>query len=391
MATRLTEISVRKALPPETGQVEYWDATIPGFGLRVSTAGTKSWVLLYRHAGRPRRLTLGRYPTLGLPEARAAAREALRMLEHGRDPATVKAEQARRDQQDTFDAVVGQFIEKYAKPKNRSWAETDRLLRRELASQWGRRPIGSITRRDLNEALDAIVERGSPVVANRTLAAARKLFAWAVEREIIRVSPAAGLQAPARVESRDRVLADVELLVLWRCWESWPFGPLFRLLLLTGQREGEVARMRWSDLDLGGQALWVLPRETTKAGRQHVVPLPDPVRDLLRDLPRVDGSKLVFPSQWGGDRPVSGFSKAKARTDKLSGVTDWRLHDLRRTAASGMAKLGVAPHVIEKILNHSTGTISGVAAIYNRHAYLDEMRHALVLWADHVLGLTRAQ
>ena len=387
---KLTELAVAKLRPPAAGRIEVWDASLPAFGLRVTDRGTKSFVLMYRIDGRLRRLTLGRYPAVGLVAAREAAREALRQVDLGRDPADAPPAVGQR-RAETLTAVVDQFIERHAR-KTRSWREVKRVFDADLLPQLGRRPIDAITRRDIIEALDRVVDRGSPYMANRLLAHTRKLFNWCLERGIVETSPVANLKAPGRETARDRTLSAGELAAVWRSWErlGWPFGPLFQLLLLTAQRENEVAAMRWCDVDLE-RALWTLPRQATKADRLHEVPLSRPALALLASLPRVGEAGYVFPSRNRGDRPVSGFSKAKARCDRLSGVAGWRLHDLRRTAASGMARQGVAPHVIEKVLNHSTGAISGVAAVYNRHGYEPEKRQALDIWAGHLDELLRVE
>jgi integrase len=191
----------------------------------------------------------------------------------------------------------------------------------------------------------------------------------------------ASIKAPARESSRDRVLSEEEIGRIWSACEGmgWPFGPLIQLLLVTGQREDEVAGMRWSDIDLKS-CVWTLPREMSKSDRLNQVPLPLLALQILEALPRT--GELVFSTT--GTTPVSGFSKAKKRCDRLSGVESWRFHDLRRTVASGMAKLKVEPWVVEKVLNHQTGQLSGVAGVYNRWGYLDEKREALERWATHL-------
>jgi integrase len=176
------------------------------------------------------------------------------------------------------------------------------------------------------------------------------------------------------------VLTDAEIAALWPATDQlgYPFGQLVRLLLITAQRRDEVAHMRWSDLDLDNR-VWTIPRERTKSDRLQQVPLSSLAMEVLAETPRL--GDYVLSSGVRGDKPVSGFSVAKKRLDAISGLAEWRLHDLRRTAASGMAKLNVPPHIIEKVLNHSTGTVSGVAAVYNRYGYLDEKRDALEAWS----------
>ena len=382
----LTDIAVKNVALPMRGQIEIWDARVRGFGLRVSHAGTRAFVLVYRFNGRPRRLTLGRYPTLSLSEARGLANAALRTIALGTDPGAEKVKARHTPSIEQFEAFVTYFIDTYARPKNRSADETAKLLRREFVRAWGNRPIAEISRQDVSGVLDRIMHAGKHTTANRALAAIRKLFNWAVERGFIEKSPCAGIRAPARSVKRDRVLADTELAAIWKATTlmGYPFGTLVQLLILTGQRREEVVGMSWREIDLE-HALWSIGAERTKAARAHEVPLPPLAIKILRTLPHL-GTDLVVPGRFNTS-PVSGFSKWKADLDKLSGVNAWRLHDLRRTVATGMARFGTAPHVVERILNHTSGTFGGVAGVYNRFGYLPEMRAALDRWAEHVATL----
>lgn len=383
--TKLTARSVENAEAPSKGRIELWDTLVRGLGLRITDKGAKSWVVMYRVDGRLRRYTLGSYPKMGLSVARDQGREALNAVSRGRDPADekIKARRAPRNGPDTVDRIVDQFVERYAKPKNRSWQETERILQRYVVPAWGKLPVTEITRRDVIALLDPIVER-APYMANRVHACIRRLFNWCLERDLITASPVTNVKPPGVETSRDRILTNDEVRTLWATWGKmgWPFGPAFKLLLVTGQRREEVARMRWEDIDLEN-ALWTLPREQTKSDRLHEVPLAQLAIEILDAVPRT--SDYVFTTT--GTTPISGFSKAKIRSDNLSGVTGWRIHDLRRTFASGMARIGVAPHVVEKVLNHASGQISGVAAIYNRHGYSDEKRGALEAWSKNVQTL----
>jgi integrase len=375
---KLTELAVARMKPPKTGRVDVWDVTLPAFGLRVSATGRKTWIAAIRKPGstHPTRLTVGRWPDLALADARTRAREMMA------DPSGV-AEEQRRSKTTTVGEAIEQFIERYQRPRNRAWREVQRTLERELAN-WRHRPIVEITRRDVIEALDRTADR-APYLANRLLAHLRKLCNWCLERGILEASPVANVKAPTREVSRDRVLNDDELARVWQATEvlGWPFGPLVRLLITTAARRDEVAHMAWPDLDLDLN-LWILPRELTKADRVHEVPLNALSLEVIEALPRI-GDGLVFPAgRTGNGNPVSGFSKAKSRLDQLSGVTDWRLHDLRRSAASGMAKLGHPPHVVAAILNHSPGSTQGITAVYNRHRYGEEKRLALEAWGHEV-------
>jgi integrase len=375
---------------PAKGRVEHWDVTTPGFGLRITEKGVKTWTVMYRSRGQLRRVTLGHYPDMPLKDARDRAREMLRAVDDGADPAAAKTEERRRDAH-LFQAIVGEFVERHAKPNNRGWARQDSDLRREFLPHWNNRPIGTIGRRDILDLLDKIADRTSPRRANRYLALLKKLFAWCVERGYLEVSPAASIKPPGKEVSRDRVLSDDELRLVWQCSEKagWPFGDLFKLLLVTAQRLGEVSAMRWQNVDLA-KGVWTIPADVAKNGVANDVPLSPLSLAILTGAPRLNGEEHVFPATNGSGRAVSGFSKAKARLDKAieaangGVIAPWRLHDLRRSAASGMAQLSIAPHVIEKVLNHISGSLAGVAGVYNRFGYGPEKRHALDAWAAHV-------
>jgi integrase len=398
----LTAAAVERIKPPATGQAEHFDAGFPGLALRISHGGARSWIYLYRVHGKQRRLTLGRYPALPLAEAREAWRTARAAIERGEDPAGAKAE-AKRREPDTVRSVAEQFIIKYAQPRNRTADEVGRMFELHLYPTLGSVRIETVTRRDLLDLLDTIEAKASGARANRVLANIRRMFSWAVERGIIEASPAANVRAPGQEKARDRVLTDEEVTAFLRACEGMgePFGPLFRLLLLTGQRREEVAAMPWAELDLGA-AIWRLPGERTKNKRASDVPLAEQSVTLLQGLMR--RSPLVFPAGFtrgdhAGPRPVSGFGRAKDRLDTLmlaelrktdpeATLPDWRLHDLRRTAASGMARLGVAVHVVEKLLNHVSGTFAGVVGVYQRHDFMAEKRAAAQTWANYLDSLS---
>ncbi|MBA2410548.1 MAG: integrase arm-type DNA-binding domain-containing protein [Gammaproteobacteria bacterium] len=347
--TRLTDAAVQRLKATQSGRLEYFDAGLPAFGVRVSQTGRKSWILFYRYRGKQRRLTLGTYPNKSLADAREAAHQAQKKIEQGIDPGDEKAalRAAERARQNDFKAVATEFIEKYAKRHTRSWKETDYTLRKEVIPAWGDLNIRKITRADVLDLGDGIIERGKPYMANRTHAAIRKLFNWAVERGIVDASPVAGVKPPGKEHSRDRTLTDDEIKAIWDAAETlgYPFGAMYRMLMLTGQRLNEVASMQWQHVR---GDVWRIP--TTKNDEPHEVPLALAAMNVLNGLPKVAGP-YVF-STTAGQKPVSGFSRAKADMDRMSGVTGWRNHDLRRTLSTNMARLGIPPHVTEKVLNH---------------------------------------
>jgi integrase len=404
MPTRkLTDLFVERVKPPPHGRIEYFDAAFPGLALRITDNGGKSWCAFYRFKGRLRRFTIGRYPAIKPAQARREAAAALERVREGVDPAEEKQAQRemRTPETDTFGAVALDYVERHHGKNSRksTYLEAKRDIERNVLPKWRNRPIASISRRDVLDLIDGIVARGAEVQANRTLARLRALFNWAIEKDRVAVSPVARMKLPTQEHARDRVLSDDELRWLWQACDQagWPFGPLVKLLLLTAQRRDEVAGMEWSEIDLL-KRVWTLPRHKAKNDRVHEVQLSDAAIEVLRSLPRM-GDGLVFTTT--GKRPISGFSKAKRRLDaamhkanrvelstkKGTSIPEWTLHDLRRTAATGMAKLKISPHVTDKVLNHVSGTISGVAAIYNRFEYLDERRDALDAWSRHVGNL----
>ena len=385
LSEALTDLSIKALRPRADSRYEVFDAKIPGFAVRVAPSGMKSFVLLYRHRGRPRRLTIGRYPVLSLAEARKLANHALNRVAHGNDPQHEKEERRRGH---SFEDAADDFVTTHCARRNRASTASHAAgtLRLHFIPKWRNRDVREIKRADILSVLDKMMRDEMPGAAIRSLAVIRKFFNWCVERGLIDASPCAGVKAPAPHRSRDRVLDDKELAAIWRAAAEteFPFGSIVQLLILTAQRRGEVTAMRWSEIDFEA-ATWSLPSERTKSNRAHTVPLTPAAVELLASLPKF-GEGFVFPAQGRTETSFSGFSKCKTQFDQLARVTDWRLHDLRRTAATGMARLGVSPHVVERILNHTTGTLGGVAGVYNRFGYLPEMRAALKTWAKHVVA-----
>ena len=348
------------------------DDYMRGLYLVVQPTGSKSWAVRYRHGGRSHKHTVGPYPAFDLKQARDAAAKVLRAVAEGRHP--------EQHQSGSVEDAVAQFLERHGKnyrPKPRS--EAERLLRLHVVSNWGRRKLEEITRADVRTMVARIE---APVAANRVHSIVRKLFNWAVENDLIVNSPVAGLKAPHAETSRDRVLTDDELRRVWQAAER--LGPLngavVRLLLLTGQRRNEVAHMQWGELDLE-KRIWTLPRERVKNDRRHEVPLSSQAVTIIQALPRIS-DRFVFSTN--AKSPVNDFGKNKGRLDELSAVSDWVLHDLRRTVASGMARLGISLSVIEKVLNHVSGSFAGIVGVYQRHEFAVEKRAALEKWAEHV-------
>ncbi|MFN0135089.1 MAG: tyrosine-type recombinase/integrase [Phycisphaerae bacterium] len=379
----LTELAIRRLAPKGNARIELWDDKVSGFGVRVSPRGTKSFVLMYYAAGRKRRLTLGRFPTMSLASARKEAYLALSTIAEGSAPELPDKVATRTANLKT---VIDEFVANHCARHNRpSHArETERLLRVRFATAWGERDVRSIGRGDVLQVLDAIVASGYPSAANHALVAIRKFFNWALERGLVDANPCTCVSRPAPVNSRERVLSSTELGAVWHGTQSLsaPFSQIVQLLVLTAQRRGEVAGMCWSEIDWNN-AIWKIPAGRTKSRRAHAVPLSQLALEILKSAPKIH-DEFVFPARGNDEATPSGFSKTKRRLDAYAGVTDWTLHDLRRTTATHLAGSGVAPHVIERILNHTTGTLGGVAGIYNRFQYQPEMRRALELWAEQI-------
>jgi integrase len=379
---KLTKNSI-DSLPTSASETIYWDAGCPGFGVKVTPKGRKVFVVLYRSGGagsKLRKYTIGPYGRVTLHQARIAAQKVFAAKIEGRDPAAEKREAKRRVVADRVEDLLGSFIAQRLS-QNRSAGEISRLLRREIGKAWTGKSIHEITKRDVVEVISSIEQRGTPVAANKTLKSIKTFLRWCVGRAVLDQSPAEGVPLPAKEVARDRVLNDQELVqvILAARKVGGPYGGIVELLALTGQRREEVARLNWQELDLQ-QRVWTIPKSRTKNAKAHVVHLSEQSVDVLKRAYRQ--GPLLFSLL--GTKPFQKFSSAKSVLDQLSGVSAWRLHDLRRTCVSGMARLGVAPHVADKILNHQSGTISGVAAVYQRHEFLAERQAALDLWGAHI-------
>jgi len=414
-AHQLTEAAVEKAKPAD------YRREIPdggGLYLVVHSSGAKSWAVRYRRDGRPRKLTLaGTYPAIGLKAARALARKALEQVAHGTDPAATKirARHLAGDRGTDFPAVVSEFLDRFLtrkkqRPRPRTLQQLAWVLGVEhdgvawtprkggLADRWRHKKIAEITKGDILAILDGELARGVPVLANRTRAILRWLFSWCLRRDLVAVNPVAAVDPPAAEKKRDRVLDDSELRLFWQATgENRLLGPMWRLLALTGQRRDEARLMTWAELDLSA-CIWTIPAPRTKNGREHVVPLSGAALEILSKQPRIKGKRgLIFTTN--GETGLGGLSGAKARLDArmlalakeanpTAQIPGWVVHDLRRTAATGMAKLGVTIPVIEKILGHTSGVFAGIVGVYQRHDFLPEMRVALDAWGRHVETIT---
>jgi integrase len=367
-----------------------WDSEISGFGIRIYPSGKKSFVLSYRQDGTKRLFTIGQYGNITLEQARVLAQKKMGEVADGKDPLLTRRA-AKKKHDWTVNKAGKEFLRKLKSTSDRHHGEVQRIFEKDVFPTIGKMPIDEVKKDHILKIIDAVLERGAGIMANRTLMRLSRFFNWCIERNLIEFSPVYKLSKPTQERTRDRVLSDIEIKEVLQVSESmnYPFGSLILFLLLTGQRRGEAASMKWTDYERE-QKLWILPREHTKSDRAHEVPLCDRAITILENAPKM--GDYIFTSS--GDRPFENFSRLKkvldtriknARTKNGQvDISPWTLHDLRRTCASGMARLGVAPHVIEKALNHSSGKIRGVAAIYNRYEYAAEMREAFEKWADYV-------
>jgi len=408
-ATRkvITDAMVQKLKPaPKGKRNEYWDAIVPGFGLRVTDAGGKSFFLRTRAGSQQLRMSWS-YPANSLEAARAAAKAALGDVERGLDPKAKPAAETQAKVEkaaNTFKTIGERFMKQHVGP--RLALSTHREYRRALfgpdTAEWANRPVSSITRADVRAVIDAMVERGSPSAANNTLAYLAKFFNWCAEKDLVDVPPTDRLKKPGPKNVGERTLTEAEIAEVWQAFgaEGGAFCDLFKLLLLTGQRRGEVAGMRRGELSSldGDRPLWDIPSDRTKNSRPHSVPLAPQAVTIINARPEIGEVGLLFTTT--GKTPVSAFSKTKERVDGriarrreeagLSPMPDWTLHDLRRTMVTMMnERLGIAPHVVESCVNHvSGGAKAGVAGVYNKALYLTERRAAMIAWAEFVRALT---
>jgi integrase len=409
----LTDFKVRALKPDPAGEYIQGDRQVPGLGVRVRSSGAASYVVMKRLPGhtRPTRITLGRVGALTLQQAREEARAAITATRQG---VRVNAEKryqrtiVRRMEAETGyrPGTFGEMAERYIRSECRNLArgaEVETLIRRRLLPLWGERKLEELRRRDLTALLDPIVEKGRTQAAHKLREVAIRIVNWAIDRGDIELNFLATASRGRRRADiirrtrRDRVLSDDEIRAVWAGCDhlGWPFREVVRLALLLGQRRDEIAGMEWGELDLD-RALWVIPAYRYKTRVDHAVPLPAFAVELFCSVPRLC-DRFVFSTK--ADTHFSGFSKAKAQLDVLSGVTGWRLHDLRRTMRTQLSVLRIDPDTAERVLGH---VIRGVRGIYDRHAFIDEKRDALERWSrrletivnpspDNIVTLTAAR
>ena len=396
---KLTTAAVARLVPPEGKDEAFvWDDDLPAFGLRLRASGKRTWVVQYRLGTKQRRVSFGTPATHNAEEARRTARELLAKVRLGQDP-QAERRKARAEAGLTFKSAIDRYIAEHVvrRQRPRSQAETRRHLEKH-ARPLHELPLAQVDRRLISDLVGRLVQTSGPIAANRVQSSLAALFGWALRQGLTETNPTLGAVRPALERSRERVLSLIELAEVWRVCGTDDFGRIVRLLILTGQRREEVAGLRWGEIDLD-KAVWSLPGTRTKNGRPHDIPLSGLALATIRAVPRRAGRDLLFGVAAGG---FKGWGRAKERLEErilesrrqraaaagidpalLAAPVRWVLHDLRRSVVTHMNETGVAPHVVEAVVNHVSGAAkAGVAGTYNRSVYAAEKRQALERWAD---------
>jgi len=363
-----------------------------GFAIRIFPSGEKSWVFIYTHNGRKRRMTLGSYKTMSLAQARIKYNEAYKMLKvESKDPALAqKQEKTHNRDSSSIDQLIDEYIEKWAKKRKRSWKEDQRLLNKEVKPKWGKCKAKDITKRDVVLLLEDIVERGTPIAANRAFACIRRMFNFAVERDLVTSTPCTAIKAPAKENQRDRCLSQTEIKSFWvnldKAYMSEATRLALKLQLVTAQRKGEILAAEWNEINLDTK-LWIIPDTKAKNGIEHRVPLSTLAIELIIKLKKITGkSRWLFPSATSklhmrGESVDRAVRRSSEKIFQQANIKHFTPHDLRRTAATHMTSIGIPRLVVSKILNHAD---SSITAIYDRHSYDAEKLNALETWGNKV-------
>lgn len=393
----LTDAKLATLKPPAAGTIEISDSVVPGLRVRLGVSGGRTFIVRKRIGGRVKTVTLGRYsPRFSLADARKKARTLLSDIEAGGDPSAGPTARRREATGKTVRTMWPDY--KAAKADRRSIKEIERIFNRHILPHFGDRIADTITRAEITRFIDEIA-RTSPVTGRNVLAHLSSFYGWALPRlDNLPGNPCRDAGRPPAPKSRDRVLSDIELGILWNALddEPAPFGPAIKLLILTGQRRGEVFEADRSEFDLEAK-LWTIPRNRAKNGVAHLVPLSGEALAIIQSLTARDDSDKLFPARGNGENGPSGFSKTMTRLraamekEAERPLPHWTLHDLRRTLATGLQRLGIRLEVTEAVLNHISGSRAGIVGVYQRHDYFTEKREALDAWAKEVIRLARAQ
>ncbi|HVK55143.1 MAG TPA: tyrosine-type recombinase/integrase [Burkholderiales bacterium] len=371
---------------PKQGRAEFVDAICPGLHLRVTTKGTRTFSVMARVRGKLVRTTLGKYPLLALHDAREAALLKMREVDQSADLHSAAAPR----QSLTLRQMIDSYVDRHLKPNARSWKNIQAALlgsmkRPSRLAHLHARQAEQISKADVVAVIDRAMEDGKPQAAVNLLRYIKMLFNWAADRDMVVANPFERIRPPARTRERDRILSDQEIASIWRAsfHLANPYGQMYRMFFLTGQRRSEVATMRWCEIS---ERTWTIPREKVKKDRAHAVPLTTTGQTTLASLPKFNPEAFVFTTT-GGKSPSSNFAKVKRELDRLSKTAGWTIHDIRRTVRSKLAELRIPREVARKVLNHEDGKVD---RIYNRHDYAKEKREALVKWEKRLLTIVRS-
>ena len=377
MRKHLTQANIETLKRPNAGSIDVFDMAYPGLSLRVTHTGVKTFVLHYRKDGKSQRSAIGRWPQVTLQDAHDAWREHRDGIEAGEAPKPITL---KTGSEGLFEVVVQEWLQKDQAEKcnAKTLGDVQRVVKNDLMPVWQGKPVENITREDVIALLDGIIGRGCKAMAWKVHGNLRRFFKWCLNRGIIKADPIAGMERMGSANKRDRILTNAELREVYRAASRiGPNGSAVMLLVLTGARREEIGGLKWAEVDFQSNSL-KLSADRTKNGDRDCKPLSTVAVDLLKAIERTD-SPYVF-----GKTGIRNWGGIKEKVDKLSGVQDWVIHDLRRCVSTGLNEMGVAPHVVEAILGHR---VNGVAAHYNYAAYQDMKREALQQWAKHVMTL----
>lgn len=376
--------SVESIKPNPDRRIEVPDGIVPGLYIVVQPGGKKSWALRYRYHGKPAKLTLGRYPAIGLADARGKARAELEKLDLGVDirKAKIAAKTLAVSLPGTVADLCDRYVDQFLKKNVRRWKSAEGEIENHIKPHLGTLGLDEIERAHVRIMLSAL-EAEFPVAANRALQRIRAVFNWGFERDLVKTNPTLGLKKPTKEKPRSRTLSDEELAAVWKACDvlGYPAQQFMRILILTGQRRDDVRHMHWSELDLDSGD-WTIPAERYKSDRPHLIPLTRVMVKMLQDMPFRDRAGYVF-SPSGGVKPYGNVVRPKATLDIASGVTGWTLHDFRRTLRTGLSRLGIRPDISERVIGHAVG--GSLGQTYDTHEFRSEKLNALEAWAAHVL------